>query len=245
MELLINEALRDVNQLIFGDNCCNYFNEFRYEISKKKMQSFLSWIYKWEGLKYCAKIPSTYGEYEIRSRNWMIGRRSKRYSNTLYAAMIQSVLSFSEKISLSRFPADNQRDKKLQLLYHNILIHSFSFRIFSKKIRLDKATRGLYLISEDAIKAQTTTKTKSLLQKHVINPSISSVFPSSRSEAIDYFEVIYSLLVQIDFLVSAIYKIYRQNVNIFAYYFMMYLQRKYREDNMLKVIGLGLRWTNS
>ena len=174
---------------MFGYNRIIIPNKFRYEISKKKMQSFLSYLYEWEGLKFCAKIPSTYKDYEMKSRNWLNGKRSKKYSNTLYADMIQSVLSYAEKESIARFPGDNERDKKLQLIYHNMLINRCLLNMFSKRIQLNKTAKKSYLISEHTIKAK-TTKTKDLLQKYCKNQSNSPSFPSHRREAIDHFQVI-------------------------------------------------------
>ena len=200
LESSINEELREANQTIFGHNCSDDPNEFRYEISKKKIKSFLSYLYRWKGFTNSAKIPSTYRDYEIKARNWLKGRRLKKYSNTLYADMIQSVLCFAEKVSIARFPGDNERHKKLQPLYHNILIYRFLMHIFQMRLSGGiNAEKKLYLISEHAIKCKArVSKAKELMQKYCRNQSASSNFPSHRRQAIDYFGVLRAWLVKLN-----------------------------------------------
>ena len=69
-------------------------NEFKYyPLETNKMKEYLSYIYEWNGLTSSAKMPSTYKEYENKARNWLNGRRTKQYSDTLFVDMISSSLN--------------------------------------------------------------------------------------------------------------------------------------------------------
>ena len=104
MESAINETFCDVNKRLFGHNLIsdNHNNdkikshniEFKYPaISEDKMTEYLLYIHAWNGLSSSAKVPATYRNYENKARNWLNGRRSKTYSNSLYVDMIGSALN--------------------------------------------------------------------------------------------------------------------------------------------------------
>ena len=91
LESVINASLQNVNQQLFG----NYTND-QYicgPIPSEKMKEYISYIYEWKGLTSASKIPTTYREYQAKSRNWLNGRRSKKYSDTLFVDLIQSVIN--------------------------------------------------------------------------------------------------------------------------------------------------------
>ena len=91
MEILINECIKDVNKRLFG----NDDNEFKFkynQIHKEKMKEYTSYIHKWNGIA-TTNNPTTYKEYETKARNWLNGRRSKKYSDTLFVDMIESSLN--------------------------------------------------------------------------------------------------------------------------------------------------------
>ena len=103
LEAVINEATRNVNKRLFDDDFqTNKDNnnddknnmEFKYDvINTDKMKEYISYIYEWDGLTSTAKIPPTYKDYESKARNWLNGRRSKKYSNNLFVDMIHSALN--------------------------------------------------------------------------------------------------------------------------------------------------------
>ena len=93
LETLINATVHDVNNRLFGDSDKDDHQlTFKYgPISTDEMKEYISYIHKWKGLTSTAKIPTTYKEYETKARNWLNGRRAKKYSNNLFVDMIQSV----------------------------------------------------------------------------------------------------------------------------------------------------------
>lgn len=95
LESVINRSLQSINKRLFQQNKTDYTN-FDYvhgKINAHKMKQYISYIYEWNGLTQASKIPTTYRKYQSKARNWLNGRRSKKYSNTLFVDMIQSVLN--------------------------------------------------------------------------------------------------------------------------------------------------------
>ena len=91
MEILINDCVKNVNQRLFGDD--DNTLKFEYEnISTEKMEKYVSYIHKWNGVS-SANTPTTYKQYETKARNWLNGRRAKKYSDSLFVDMIQSSLN--------------------------------------------------------------------------------------------------------------------------------------------------------
>ena len=91
MEILINECIKDVNKRLFG----NEDNKFKFkynQINSEKMKEYTLYIHKWNGIS-ARNNPTTYREYETKARNWLNGRRSKKYSDTLFVDMIESSLN--------------------------------------------------------------------------------------------------------------------------------------------------------
>ena len=98
LESVINSSLQCINIRLFGDHRnktdCNHINQYIYgPIRDNIMKQYISYIYKWNGLTSASKIPTTYREYQSKARNWLNGRRAKKYSDTLFVDMIQSILN--------------------------------------------------------------------------------------------------------------------------------------------------------
>ena len=96
----INSATRSSNTEIFG----NLYNEtqhrpFTYLVDTDKMRAFLSYIYEWKGLTQSSQLPPTKKEYQKKARNWLNGRRPKKYGNTLCVDM----LTHCQKVCISYF----------------------------------------------------------------------------------------------------------------------------------------------
>ena len=72
-------------------NIINKYKKFSYptQPSTEKMRIFLSFIHEWKGLTKSSQIPKTKKEYLKKARNWLNGRRSKKYGNTLFFDIIQ------------------------------------------------------------------------------------------------------------------------------------------------------------
>ena len=86
-----------------------------------------------------------------------------------------------------RYNAKSQRENELRYLYKNVLIYSFLTSIFTKKFQLNKSAKKTDLINTHSLTQN--TKTKQLIQRYIKNQSYSSLFPTHRRAAIDYFEV--------------------------------------------------------
>ena len=94
MQSLINQTVNNVNKRLFGDSNNVSLLTFKYNsINKEEMKEYISYIHEWNGLTSTAKIPTTYKDYENKARNWLNGRRSKKYSNSLFYHMIQSTFN--------------------------------------------------------------------------------------------------------------------------------------------------------
>lgn len=81
--------MNEINKEIFDEKQQNVDDEkFKYSLNEKEMKSCLSFIHSWNGLTSQSKIPSNFKNYRDKSRNWLNGRRSKVYGNTLFYDMI-------------------------------------------------------------------------------------------------------------------------------------------------------------
>lgn len=59
---------------------------FEYTLSNVQVKKYLSYIHEWNGLTQSSELSDNivYKEYQNKSRNWLNGRRSKKYGNTLF-----------------------------------------------------------------------------------------------------------------------------------------------------------------
>ena len=90
---MINSTLQYVNSRLSlnNDHKTDYNVKYIYgPFDSEKMKEYISFIYEWNGLTSSSKIPTTYKNYQSKARNWLNGRRSKKYSNTLFVDMIES-----------------------------------------------------------------------------------------------------------------------------------------------------------
>ena len=93
-ELLINEETVTFNKRVFHNDHIkvNNLNNFKYDVNDIKMKENLNYIYKWKGLTSSASTSKTIKDYQNKSRNWLNGRRTKEYGNTLFIDMINNAI---------------------------------------------------------------------------------------------------------------------------------------------------------
>ena len=94
LETLINEETHNINQRLFGFDTKHKIRnlQFRYNISADKIKEYISYIYDWNGIKFISQQPVAFKEYEKKARNWLNGRRPKKYGNNLFVDMLNNVL---------------------------------------------------------------------------------------------------------------------------------------------------------
>ena len=176
----------NINKCLFGHNIKS-IKPFNVTIDRKNMKIVLEYIHNWSGLTSSSKIPNTFKQYQDKSRNWLNGRRTKKYGNTLFPMMINECVKYSKNISDILYPNNNDKNKQYHKLYQLILRNSFLLNILQLTITLNKSVKTTHLIPEHPLK--TKTKVRALIQKYCIEQHQSqSSFPCHRTQAIDYFK---------------------------------------------------------
>ena len=63
--------------------------DFVYTMSDAQIKKYLSYIHEWKGLTQSSVLPDNviYKDYQNKARNWLNGRRSKKYGNSLFYDM--------------------------------------------------------------------------------------------------------------------------------------------------------------
>ena len=181
-------------------------NLFSYSLDSNKMRMFLSYIYEWNGLTKSSAKCKTEKEYLKKARNWLNGRRSKKYGNTLFFDMIESLKYYANSLSIKKYP----NNLEIKQLYYQCLLYSYLLNICTEKVRLVKSVKLTDLICEHAIIAK--TKTKQILQS--FSDQHSKSFPCHRQQAIDYFKVKYLFIT-----------LYIIHVYINVYIYMQYTEK--------------------
>ena len=91
---IINHTENTINQQLFGYQIQsqsiknNDEHKFEFLLKESEINKYLSYITKWNGLSKSSKTPTTYKDYQNKARNWLNGRRSKKYGGTLFSDMI-------------------------------------------------------------------------------------------------------------------------------------------------------------
>ena len=139
---LINQKMEDINSRL--DLSDTKLTPFLFTVNDIAMKKYLKFIRSWKGLilKTMPKTPKTYIEYENKAKNWLYGRRAKKYTENLLPDMIEAADNHADFVTRQIF-ANNPKFSKV---YKEICMVGFLSALCSARILLNDSTRKINFI---------------------------------------------------------------------------------------------------
>ena len=185
---IVNRKTKEFNNKL-NINLTVPFEQFLYEISNPHQH--LGFLYSWKGLRSekLMVMPTKYGDFQFKAKNWVCGRRAPNYANSLFPEMIHKAEQYAQRLSLHLFGKQN-----IEIInaYRFGLMYGYLSALCSAKITLNDRSKKTYLMFENSIKKEKNPTVKALQQYVNSNEFVNGKkFPHDLQSAASYFKVKY------------------------------------------------------